>query len=116
MPPWLIFTASGLNDAGVAGEVADGGAEFQRLLLADELLDGGRDHRADFDEERPAGLQPWGGLLDERRDHVGAVLAGAEGDIWFVVADVRRELVHLGRRNVRRIAHDEIEPWLGRFG
>ena len=68
--PWAIFfspygapqsdqqsTSRGLHHAGVAGVVADGGAEVEGAVVADQLLDGDVNHWADFDQEHAAGAQ-----------------------------------------------------------
>ena len=92
------------------------GPSVERWLLSQKLLDFAGDHRADFDQEHAARFETCRRLLDKRCDNVGSVVAGAEGQVRFVVADVAVELFHFRRRDVRRVADDVVESRFRRLG
>ena len=68
---------------------------------------------ADFECDEAAGGESGEGLRDEATVDFEAVIAGEEGEGWFVIADFDGEGIAIGGGDVGRIGDDEVELLAG---
>ena len=98
-----------------AGDALQVGGEFNvgETGVGEESVDGWLLAVADFERDEAAGGESGEGLRDEAAVDFEAVVAGEEGEGWFVIADFDGEGIAIGGGDVGRIGDDEVELLAG---